>query len=157
MRSFSTGLAPVAAAALMMLPSRPTPRDARSDAGDAARPETIERMLRAADMEALYARSIDESIAAQIRANAELAPYEAPLREFVATHASFDRLKPELVDVYQQTFSETDVEETIRFYESPFGRHLIARLPELMARTGEPGAQRVHAHLAELLRAGVVS
>jgi hypothetical protein len=30
----------------------------------------------------------------------------------------------------------------------------MSTLPALMARTGEPGAERVHAHLAELLAAG---
>ena len=151
MQGFSTGLAPVAAAALLLLPT--SLREGARCPDDPARPETIERLLREADMEALYARVMDASITAQIRADASLATYEAALREFVATHASFARRKPELIHVYRETFSESEVEETIRFYQSPFGRRLMSTLPALLARPGAPGAQRVHEHLTELRRA----
>jgi Uncharacterized protein conserved in bacteria (DUF2059) len=154
MPGFSIGLAPVAAAALMLLPSRARIPGPTGD--DAARAETIERMVRAADLEVLYARSIEASIATQIGGNATLAPYAGPLRDFVAAHASFASRRLELIHAYRETFSEAEAEETIRFCQSSFGRRLMSMLPALMARTGEPGAEWVHAHLTELLATGAV-
>jgi hypothetical protein len=118
---------------------------------DSARPETVERLLQVADVERLYKQSVDATLAAQLKASPQLAPYEDVLRSFMAKYADYASLKPEYVRIYRETFSEAELQETIRFYQSPFGKMLMGKMPALMARTSELTAQRMHAHLPELI------
>jgi hypothetical protein len=89
---------------------------------DSAHPETIEQLLVVADMEHMYAQSMESGIAAQLKANPQLAPYEDILRAFMGKYASYASMKPDFIKIYRATFSEADMQETIRFYQSPFGR-----------------------------------
>lgn len=118
---------------------------------DSAHPETIEQLLVVADMEHMYAQSMEASITAQLKANPQLAPYEDILRAFMMKYASYASMKPDFIKIYRATFSEADMQETIRFYQSPFGRRLMAKLPALMAQSSEMSAQHVQAHLPELI------
>jgi hypothetical protein len=133
------------------LAQTPSPAPAAIAPADSAHPETIEQMLIVADMEHLYAQSMEASITAQMKANPQLAPYEDILRAFMLKYASYASMKPDFIRIYRATFSEADMQETIRFYQSPFGRRLMAKMPALMAQTGAMSAGRVQAHLPELI------
>ncbi len=137
------------AAAQTAPPAPPAP--AAIAPADSARPETIERLLVAADMEHMYAQSMEAGISAQLKANPQLARYEDILRAFMLKYASYASMKPDLIRMYRATFSEAEMQEIIVFYQSPFGRRLMARMPALMARSSEMSAQRVQAHLPELI------
>lgn len=128
-----------------------SPAPAAIAPADSAHPETIEQMLIVADMEHLYAQSMEASITAQMKANPQLAPYEDILRAFMLKYASYASMKPDFIRIYRATFSEADMQETIRFYQSSFGRRLMAKMPALMAQTGAMSAGRVQAHLPELI------
>ena len=66
-------------------------------------------------------------------------------------HAPAARPASTVRGVHHLALIAKDVEETIRFYQSPFGRRLMARMPALMAQTSAMSAQRVQAHLPELI------
>lgn len=120
-------------------------------AGDSAQPSTVERLLVVADMERMYASSLESGIAAQLKANPALAAYEDLLRAFMAKYVSYADLKPELYRTYRESFSEVEMQELIRFYESDFGRRLMAKMPALMARSSQWSASRLKEHLPELM------
>lgn len=119
--------------------------------GDSARVETVERLLIVADLEKLYNESMEQTLAAQLRAAPMLAPYEDLFREFMTKHASWEVMKPDLVQVYREFFTEADMRAMIEFYETDFGRRMMAKMPALMARTSELSARRVQEHFPELM------
>ncbi len=127
----------------------PTPAIA---AGDSATPATIDRLLQVSDAERGYQRGVDASIDAQLKANPALRPYADVMRSFAAKYSSYAQLKPDLVQIYRETFSEREVRELITFYQSDFGRRMMAKLPALTARSSELAARRMQAHLPELMR-----
>lgn len=47
----------------------------------------------------------------------------------------WDKLKPDLVALYTSQFSETELNQLIAFYESPLGKKMLSKLPELNARS----------------------
>ncbi|HET7456739.1 MAG TPA: DUF2059 domain-containing protein [Gemmatimonadaceae bacterium] len=121
-------------------------------AGDSARPESIERLLQVANMERVYNQGIDAGIEAQLKGAPQLAPYSDVLRAFMMKYNSYAIVKPDLVRVYREAFSEADIQETIRFYQSPFGQRLMSRLPQIMSRSAQLSAARTQEHLPELMR-----
>ncbi len=102
------------------------------------------------DAERLYNQTVESSIAGQLRNNPGLAAAEPVLRRFMAKYAGYAELKADMVRVYRETFTEAEVQELIRFYQSDFGRRLMTKLPLVMARSNELSAQRLQAHLPEL-------
>jgi uncharacterized protein len=132
----------------------PMPATTTADTGRAAAPaqrKTVERFLAITNMEQLYAQSLEASIAGQLQANPPLKDYEDILRSFMDKYGSYRALKPDLVRLYAETFSEADMQEAIRFYQTDFGKRFLGKMPELMARGNQIGAQRVQEHLPELV------
>ena len=140
---------PVLAALIASSLGSPLQAQALSPA-DSARPETIERLLVAADFERHYVQTMEAGMAAQLRANPALAPYADMLRAFNLRYASYEAVKPDLIRLYRETFSESEAEETIRFYESDFGRRFTTKMAALGVRSSEMAIERARVHLPEL-------
>lgn len=119
--------------------------------GDSALPATVERLFVVAEMEQLYNQSLETNMAAQIRAQPALVQFEDILRSFMQRHASWHLLKPDIARIYRETYTEADMQELIRFYETDFGQRLMASMPIVMARSTEVSMQRVQAALPELI------
>lgn len=143
----AAGLLLVPAARLAAQPSAPA-----IAAGDSATPATIDRLLQISDAERAYQRGVDASLDAQLKANPALRPYADVMRNFAVKYSSYAQLKPDLVQMYRETFSEREVQELITFYQSDFGRRMLAKLPALTARSSELAARRLQAHLPELMQ-----
>ena len=117
---------------------------------DPARPETIERLLVAADLERLYVQTMEAGTVTQLRANPALAPYADLLRAFARKYISYDAMKPDLIRLYREAFSESEAEEIIRFYQSDFGRRFTTKMAALGIRSSEMSTERIRVHLPEL-------
>lgn len=120
-------------------------------AGDSACPETIERLLAVSEAERSYQRALEMTISAQTRGNPALASSAGVLRAFMARYASYAAVKGDMARVYRETFTEAEVRELIQFYRSDFGRRFMGKLPLVTARSNELMAQRLQAHLPELM------
>jgi hypothetical protein len=132
---------PVLAALIASFLGSPLHAQATSSA-DSARPETIERLLVAADYERHYVQTMEAGIAAQLRANPALAPYADILRAHNLRYSSYEALKPDLIRLYRETFSESEAEEIIRFYQSDIGRRFTTRMAALGVRISEWAIER---------------
>jgi len=53
----------------------------------------------------------------------------------VKEELSWDKLKPDFIQVYQQTYTQEEVDGLIAFYQSPAGQAFVAKQPELMKNT----------------------
>lgn len=72
------------------------------------------------------------------------------MEEFYATHLTWDRMKPEVVRIYTDAFTEAEIRELTAFYQTELGRKVMDRMPEVMARSAEVSQRLVQAHLPEL-------
>jgi hypothetical protein len=142
------------AAGLALLAAVPAAPAAAQDAiapGDSATVATIERLFVVADLRDLYEQSMAQSLEAQLRAAPMLEPYADLLRDFMERYASWEVMKPDLVRLYREVFTEDDIRQMIAFYETDFGQRMMAKMPQVMARTSELSARRVQEHFPELL------
>ena len=126
-------------------------------AGNAADPKTggshykaAEKTLTLMDMETVLRRSIDEMLKAQIAQNPGIAPFETVMRQFLMKHMSWDSLKADTIQIYMAEFTEKELEELNRFYETEVGRKMVEKMPTLMGKGAELGAKRVQEHMPEL-------
>jgi hypothetical protein len=57
------------------------------------------------------------------------------MTETLRSTLSWERLRPEFVKIYGETFSEAELDGIVQFYRSPAGQALLAKMPLLMSNT----------------------
>ena len=112
--------------------------------------KAAEKMLTLMDMETVLRRSIDEMLKAQIAQNPGIAPFETVMRQFLMKHMSWQSLKADTIQIYMAEFTEKELEELNRFYETELGHKMVEKMPTLMGKGAELGAKRVQENMPEL-------
>ncbi|MEO8160934.1 MAG: DUF2059 domain-containing protein [Arenimonas sp.] len=104
------------------------------------------------DMQATLDQTIVVTLDAQIKAQPQLAPYRETMIEFFRKYMSYQSLKPDMIRIYEEAFTEQELSELRAFYATPVGRKSLQVVPSLMAKGAEMGQKRVEEHLPELSR-----
>ena len=76
--------------------------------------------------------------------------HEELLSEFLQQNIGWDAMKEDLISMYMQAFTETELNEINTFYATPTGRKLIDRLPELIKQRDQLAMQRMQENIGEL-------
>ncbi len=61
------------------------------------------------------------------------------MADLFAQRLSWARIRPQMVRIYKELFSETELEGIVSFYESPAGKAMLNKMPELMKRSMQMG------------------
>lgn len=110
----------------------------------------VEILLDMMGLETAMDQSMSILLDAQINQNPELAPLKGVMIEFFRKHMSLESLKPELIRIYTETFSVTELRVINAFYASDTGKKAIKSMPELMAQGAQLGATRLQENIGEL-------
>ena len=94
--------------------------------------------------------SMEMMLNLQIETNAQMAPFEDVMREFLAKYMSWENLKGDFVDMYAGAFTESEINELIVFYQTGTGQKVITLMPELMQRGAVIGETRIQENMSEL-------
>jgi hypothetical protein len=127
------------------------PLTARAD--DAARRKAAESLLQLMDMQAVLSQSVNQMLDIQIKQNPAIAPYQQDMKDFFAKYMSWASLKEDIVSIYAAEFTESELNELNRFYQTPVGKKALQKTPQLLAKSAELGQKRVQDHLPELQQA----
>jgi hypothetical protein len=140
-----------------------------------ASPASVERLLAVAHTEELLRgvqerqRVVTDSVLRQVEASrarqgqplsaeaqARMRAAAEKAREAIAEEMGWEKLRPLIVQVYSESFSEEEIQGLIAFYESPTGRMFVQRMPQVTERTmrliGErmgPMTQRMQRSITE--------
>jgi hypothetical protein len=101
-------------------------------------------------MEKVLAESIDQMLAMQVQQNPALAQFQPQMKAFLSKYMSWASLKDDMARIYMAEFTEAELKELTKFYETPLGKKTIQKMPGLMAKGAEIGQKRVQDHLPEL-------
>jgi hypothetical protein len=112
--------------------------------------KAAEQMLTLMDMPTVLKKSVDDMVAMQVQQNPSIAPYETVMKEFLAKYMSWDSLKADMIQIYMDEFTESELGELNKFYQTPVGRKAVERMPSLMTKGAQLGGQRVQQHMPEL-------
>lgn len=109
-----------------------------------------EILLNTIGMEKAIDRSMSQMVDIQIKQNPALLPYKPVMMEFFRKHMNWQSLKPEILQVYVDTFNARELREINSFYATETGKKTIREMPTLMARGAQIGVARIQANRGEL-------
>ena len=118
-------------------------------ADNSARREA-EILLNMMGMDAAMENSVEQMLNVQLQQNPAMAPYKQVMMEFFSKYMNYESLKPQMVELYIETFSAKELQRINAFYQTPTGRKTIEVMPQLMGKGAQIGAQKVQANIAEL-------
>ncbi|QKE62668.1 DUF2059 domain-containing protein [Aquipseudomonas campi] len=64
----------------------------------------------------------------------------------------WDKLEPDMIKLYTSTFSESELQELMAFYQSPIGRKVLEKMPVLAAQSVQISQSRLQAAVPEVNR-----
>jgi hypothetical protein len=119
-------------------------------ADEASHKKAAESLLALMGMETLLSQSVDQMLAMQVQQNPALAPYQTQMKAFLSKYMSWASMKDDMAKIYMTEFTEAELNDLIKFYQSPLGKKTIQKMPALMAKGAEMGQKRMQEHLPEL-------
>jgi uncharacterized protein len=126
---------------------------ARAQQPSASHVQAVEELLQAMNISTVLSQTTDVMIKAQIEANPQLKQIEDVMRQFMAKYLSWEYLKPGMVQLYAEAFTEPEIRELVTFYRTPVGQKTVIQMPELFQKGAALGQKAVQDHLPELQEA----
>jgi len=112
--------------------------------------KTAEDLLKAMDVEKTMQASIDAALDLQIKANPGLARFKDVMKKFLTKHMSYASIKEDLIKLYVKEFTEDELKDLMKFYQTPTGKKFLKKAPVMMQKGGELGLKRVQENMPEL-------
>lgn len=109
-----------------------------------------EILLNTMGMETALEQSIEQMLNIQLQQKPSLAPFKQVMLKFFKKYMSFESLKPDMINIYADAFTASELQDINAFYRTPTGSKTIKLLPGLMAKGGQLGARRVQDNIKEL-------
>ena len=119
-------------------------------ADDESHKSASEALLKTMQVDKQLQGAIDQTLDLQVKSNPTLMPFREVMKTFLLKHMSWDNLKEDFIKIYVDAFTEEELGEIKAFYETPVGKKMIAKQPELMAKGMQLGAKRVQDNQSEL-------
>ena len=119
-------------------------------ADEASHRKAAETLFALMEMDTLVSQSVDQMLAMQVQQNPALAQFQPQMKAFLDKYMSWASLKDDMTKIYTAEFSESELKELGKFYETPLGKKAVQKMPALMAKGAEIGQKRVQDNLPEL-------
>ena len=102
-----------------------------------------------AQVQQMFAQRFAETQAPENK-KALLERYQAKANTALDQAIGWKKLEPELVSIYTSQFTERELGELMEFYESPLGKKMLDKLPELNARSAQLTQKKLEAAVPEV-------
>ncbi len=110
----------------------------------------VQSFFKVARMDQLIDATLIQMTDVQIKANPAMLPYRDTLLKFFQKYMSWSSLEPEITKLYVKEFTEAEIGEIAKFYQTPVGQKVMKKLPELSSQGAAIGQARVQEHIGEL-------
>lgn len=118
-------------------------------ADDASKRAKIQEMLTLTNSEQMMNQALDQmsammkNAAAQQAVKQNLTPeqqqiqdsFNAKITRIIQQSLSMDSIRPIIMQVYDETYTEDEIDGILAFYRSPAGKAFLAKTPQLMVKT----------------------
>jgi hypothetical protein len=61
--------------------------------------------------------------------------YQQKMSQLITDSVNWNKMKPIMVQVYSETYTDQELEGILTFYRSPAGQAMVAKSPQLMTKT----------------------
>jgi len=114
--------------------------------------EAVRRLMAVTHVQELTEQSFETILKQQLEQMPQLAPYASVLRDFYREQLGWSILEPDLTRIYLEVFTEAEVTEMVAFYQTPLGQKMLARMPQLLAKSNEATSRRMQAAMPLLMQ-----
>lgn len=147
----AAGLAPSASA------QAPSPaaagRTPTASAPTAAQTAAATDLFKSIKLEESIPSTSAAMIDSEINRNPGMAPYREVMLQWLRKYMTWDAMRPELVRLYADTYTEAELKQLAAFYKTPLGQKTLTKTPELLQKTAMIGAKLGQEHAEELTKA----
>ncbi len=112
--------------------------------------QATEELLDVIEMGEVMDSAIATMLKVQVEANPALSDFEDIMRDFMTRHMSWEVIKGEVMQMYAEVFTESELRALADFYRTDVGQKSVRLMPELMAKGAQLGQRRVQENMAEL-------
>lgn len=124
--------------------------ESRACADEASHRAAVGKLFATMNMEKTHAASLENILQQQSRANPAMGMLQGTMRDFLNKYMGWVSLKDDMAKIYQDAFTEQELGELSKFYESPVGKKSMEQMPSLMAKGMAIAQERMKEHLPEL-------
>ena len=117
---------------------------------DVASEKEAEKLLDMVGTQAVMEQSMSQMLDIQLQHSPALAPYKGVMMEFLNENMSYESLKPDLIKMYSEEFTASELREINAFYSTDVCKKSVEKMPTLMAQAGQIGATRVQENIGDL-------
>jgi len=119
-------------------------------ADSASHRHAVEKLLELIHMQEKIDASVETVVNLQLQQEPAMREHVDLLRSFLEKQIGWNGMREELITMYQQAFTEEELNAMNSFYGSPVGRKMIQRLPDLIQQRDQLAMQRLREHIGEL-------
>lgn len=112
--------------------------------------EAADQLLNTMNINELLSQTIDAMLQLELSNNPSLIPFESTMKIFFDKHMSGESLRDEYIELYINTFTESEIIEINNFYKTETGQKALRTAPQLTADGAAIGQQRVEENIQEL-------
>jgi hypothetical protein len=84
----------------------------------------------------MFQQRFDESKAPAAK-KALLETYQAKANAALDQSIGWDKLKPDMIKLYTANFTESELKDLVAFYQSPLGKKVLTKMPELTQQSAQ--------------------
>jgi uncharacterized protein len=85
-----------------------------------------------------------------LKAQPMMQPYRDAFTQWASQYLTWQQIEPQMAQLYAKAFTPAELQDLIRFYESPTGRKAARVMPGLTKQAMQIGTGIAQAHLPEL-------
>lgn len=118
-------------------------------AGEAERKASNE-LLDVTHFEQVIGDSLNASIQMMKEMNPDMEKHEVTVRNFFDKCMDVKSLRKEMVDMYSEVFTASELNDIVAFYKTTTGQKAMEKLPEIMQKSMQVAQVRVMKNMGEL-------
>ena len=115
--------------------------------------KAAEQLLFTLRVEKAMSDTIDPMIATLIKTNPAVGNYKSALKEYLRRQLAWDVQKDEWIAAYAEEFTEPELLELAKFYQSPLGQKALDKQPKLTSRMMDFAVKKALANKEDLRKA----
>ncbi len=123
-----------------------------SYASDAGAVKSAEKLLEVMEMDKNYDRLMEQMADMQVQQNSAFADKKEAVMAFFNKYMGYEQLKPDLVAMYSDVYTEKELNDLIVFYKTPTGKKSVSLMPELAQKGSQLGVNKLMPHIDELIK-----
>ncbi len=124
-----------------------------ASADETTHKKAAEQLLVTLRVEKAMADTIDPMIVTLIKTNPAIDKYKSPLKEYLKRQLAWEVQKDEWIAAYAEEFSEPELLELAKFYQSPLGQKMLDKQPKLTGRLMDFAVKKALANKDDLRKA----